>query len=61
MYITEIIHIHSIKQLCISVIQVNSCYSSESTEIDVPSSSKRPLTEEPHQSYDSDPSTSDNT
>lgn len=61
MYITEIVHICTFnKTIVYSLTQVNSCYSSESIEIDIPSSSKWPCTEEPYQSYDSDPSTSEN-
>ena len=46
---------YTFNKMIISVIQEYSC--SESTGVDVPTSSKRPCTETPHRSSDDDPST----
>ena len=49
---------YTFNKMIISVIQENSC--SESTGVDVPTSSKRPRTETLHRSSDGDPSTFEN-
>ena len=49
---------YTFNKMIISVIQENSC--SESTGVNVPSSSKRPCTATPHRSSDGDPSTFEN-
>ena len=49
---------YTFNKMIISVIQENSC--SESTGVDVPTSSKRPRTETPLRSSDGDPSTFEN-